>query len=76
VKSERDLRKLANEEFGRLLVTTNLTKSDSSRTVSVRLLDTSGSGSGLASSFGSELLSGSLSSGRFTSGLLSTSHCV
>jgi hypothetical protein len=65
-----DSRKLANEELSRLLVTTNLTKGDGTGTVTVRLLDTSGSGGRLASSLGSKLLSGSLSSGRFTSGLL------
>jgi hypothetical protein len=72
---DRDSRKLANEKFGRLLVTTNLTKSDGSGTVSVRLLDTSSGGSRLAGSLGSKLLTGSLSSGRFTSGLLGTGHC-
>jgi len=45
---DRDSRKLANEKFGRLLVTTNLTKSDGSGTVSVRLLDTSSGGSTLS----------------------------
>lgn len=34
--------KLADEELGRLLVTTDLTESDRSRLVSVGLLDTSG----------------------------------
>jgi hypothetical protein len=52
------------------LVTTNLTKSDGSGTVSVRLLDTSSGGSRLASGLGGKLLTRSLSSGRFTSGLL------
>ena len=38
------------------------------------LLDTSGGGGGLTSGLGGELLTGSLSSGRLTGGLLGTSH--
>jgi len=52
------------------LVTTNLTESDGSRLVAVRLLDTTGLRGRLAGGFGSELLARSFSSGRFTSGLL------
>jgi len=43
-------RSLADEEIGRLLVLADLTKSDGTRAVSVGLLDTSGSGGGLAGS--------------------------
>jgi hypothetical protein len=68
-------RQLADQELSRLLVTTNLTKSDSSGTVTVRLLDTTSGGRRLASSLGSELLAGSLSSGRLAGGLLGTGHC-
>jgi hypothetical protein len=56
---------LADEELGRLLVATNLTESDGTRLVAVRLLDTTGRGCGLASGLGGELLTGSLA----TSGL-------
>jgi len=44
------------------------------RTVTVGLLDPSGSRSALASGLGGELLPGSLSSGRLAGGLLGTSH--
>lgn len=56
---------LADEELGRLLVATNLTESDGTRLVPVRLLDTTGRWGGLASSLGGELLTWSLA----TSGL-------
>ena len=56
---------LADEELGRLLVATNLTKSDGTGLVAVRLLDASGRGGGLASRLGGELLAGGLA----TSGL-------
>ena len=46
-------RELADEQLSRLLITTNLTKSDCSGPEAMRLLDTSGAGSGL-------LLAGSL----------------
>jgi hypothetical protein len=57
--------KLADQELGRLLVTTDLTESDGTRLVAVRLLDTTGRGGGFASGLGGELLTGSLA----TSGL-------
>lgn len=56
---------LADEELGRLLVATNLTESDGTRLVPVRLLDTTGRWGGLASSLGGELLTWGLA----TSGL-------
>jgi hypothetical protein len=67
-------RELADQEVGTLLVTTDLTESDGSRSVSVRLLDTTGGWGRLTSSLGCELLTRSLASGRFTSGLLGTGH--
>ena len=66
--------KLADEQVGGLLVTTDLTESDGSGAVTVGLLHTSGGGGGLTSSLGGELLTRSLSSGRLTGGLLGTSH--
>jgi histone H3 len=65
---------LADEELGRLLVTTDFAKGDGSGSVAVRLLDTAGSRGRLAGSLGGELLSGGLASGGFACGLLSTGH--
>jgi hypothetical protein len=65
---------LADQQVGRLLVPTNLTKSDGSRPVPVGLLDTSGGRGGLAGSLGGKLLTRGLSSGGLTGGLLGTSH--
>ena len=65
---------LADEEVRRLLVTTDLTKGDRSRTVTVGLLDASGGWGGLTGSLGGELLTRSLSSGGLTGGLLGTGH--
>jgi hypothetical protein len=56
---------LADEELGRLLVATDLTESDGTRLVAVRLLDTTGRGCGLASCLRGELLTWGLA----TSGL-------
>jgi len=67
-------RQLADEQVGTLLVTTNLTKSDRSRAITVGLLDTSRSRSRLAGSLGGQLLTGSFSASGFTSCLLGTSH--
>ena len=67
---------LADQELGRLLVATDLTKSDGTGAVTMGLLDTSGGGGGLASGLGGELLTGSLSSGGLAGGLLGTSHCI
>ncbi len=60
---------LADQEIGRLLVLANLTKSDGSGSVSVGLLDSSGSGGRLTGSLGGELLARSLSSGGLAGGL-------
>ena len=65
---------LADQELGGFLVTTDLTESDGSRPGTMGLLDTSGGWCTLASGLGGQLLTGSLSSGRFTSGLLGTCH--
>ena len=68
--------KLADQQVGGLLVPTNLTESDGSRSVTVGLLDSSGGGGRLASGLGGELLTGSLSSGGLAGCLLGTGHCV
>jgi len=52
--------KLSDEKVSTLLVPTNLTKSDSSRAITVGLLDSSSSRSRLTSSLGGKLLTGSL----------------
>ena len=67
-------RKLSDQELSGLLVSSDLTKSDGTRSVSVRLLDTTGGRSGLSGSLGSQLLSWSLTSSGLTCGLLSTGH--
>lgn len=66
---------LADEKLSRLLVATNLTESDGTRLVAVRLLDATGGGGGLAGSLGSELLTRGLATSGLASGLLGTSHC-
>ena len=65
---------LADEELSGLLVSSDLTESDGSWSVSVRLLDSSSGWSRLPGSLGGQLLPGSLSSGGFTSGLLGSCH--
>jgi len=57
--------KLSDQKLSGLLITTDLTESDSSWLISVGLLDTSGRWGGFAGSLGSKLLTRSLS----TSGL-------
>lgn len=56
--------KLADQELGRLLVATNLTQSDSTGLVAMRLLDTTGRRRGLAGGLGRKLLTGDLATGR------------
>ena len=65
---------LPDKELGGLLVSPDLPESHGSGPVSVGLLDSSGGGGGLPGGLGGQLLPGSLSSGGFTSGLLSTGH--
>lgn len=66
---------LADQKLSGLLVATDLTQSDGTGLVTVRLLDTSGGGRGLASGLGSQLLTGSLATGGLTGGLLGAGHC-
>ena len=65
---------LADEELGALLVTTDLTESDCSWPVTMGLLNATGGWCALSGSLGCQLLPGSLSSCRFTCGLLGTGH--
>jgi hypothetical protein len=66
--------KLSDEEVGTLLVTTDLTKGDGSGSVSVGLLDSSGSWGRLTSSLGGKLLARSLTSGGLAGGLKARFH--
>ena len=59
---------LADEELGRLLVATDLTESDGTRLITVRLLDTTGRWCRLASSLRGELLTWGLATSGFTKG--------
>lgn len=65
---------LADEQFGALLVTTDLTESDCSGPVTMGLLHTSGGRGTLTSGLGGQLLTWGLASGRLASGLLCTCH--
>jgi len=67
-------RQLSDEKFGRFLVFSDFSESNGSRSVSVRFLHSTGGWGALASSLGRQLLSWSLSSSGFASGLLGTSH--
>ena len=60
---------LADQQVGRLLVSSNLTKSDGTGTETVGLLDSTSGGGGLASGLGGELLPGGLASGGLAGGL-------
>lgn len=71
---------LSDEQLGGLLVSSNLSQSDGTGLVSVRLLNTSGGvggSSGLSGSLGSNLLSGSLSTGDLSGDncRLCSGHC-
>ena len=66
---------LADEKLSGLLVTTDLTESNSTRAITMGLLDTSSSGGRLAGSLGGELLPGGLATSGLASGLLGTGHC-
>ena len=66
---------LADEKLSGLLVTTDLTESNSTRAITMGLLDTSGSGGRLAGSLGGKLLPGGLATSGLASGLLGTGHC-
>ena len=65
---------LADEQLGRLLVATDLTKSHGTGTVTMGLLDSSGGWGTLTSGLGSQLFAGGFASSRFTGSLLGTSH--
>jgi len=65
---------LPDEELSGLLVSSDLTESDSSWPVSVGLLHSSGGWSGLPGSLGGQLLPWSLSSSGLTGCLLGTGH--
>ena len=65
---------LADEQLGRLLVATDLTKSDGTGAVTMGFLDAASSGRALASGLGGQLLAGRLATGGFTSRLLGTGH--
>ena len=66
---------LADEQVSALLVAADLAKRNSTGTVAVGLLDTSGGGGGLACCLGGKLLTGRFASGGLTGGLLGTGHC-
>jgi hypothetical protein len=67
-------RKLADEQVGRLLVTTNLAQRHGARTVAMRLLDTGGIWSRLSRRFGRQLFARSLASGGLACRLFRTGH--
>ena len=66
---------LADEKLGALLVATDLTESDGTRLVAVRLLDTTGRRGALASGLGGQLLARGLATSGLAGGLVSASHC-
>jgi hypothetical protein len=66
---------LADQKLGGLLVTSDLTKSDGSRSVPVRLLDATRGRRGLACGLGCQLLSRGLATGTLACCLLSACHC-
>ena len=65
---------LADEQLSRLLVTTDLTKGNSTGSVSVGLLDSAGGWGRFTGGLGRQLLARSLSSGGLTRSLLGTGH--
>ena len=68
-------RQFSQEELGRFLVSTDLTEGNCTGSVTMRLLYSSGGRGALTGSLGSQLFTWCFSSGRFTGGLLCTSHC-
>ena len=66
--------KLSDQKLGGLLVSSDLSKSDGTWTVSVRLLDSSSGWGRLSGGLGSKLLSWGLSSGGLSCGLFCSSH--
>jgi hypothetical protein len=66
--------KLADEQLGTFLVTTDLTQSHGTRSVTVGLLDAASGGSAFPRRFGSQLFPGGFSSGGLACGLLGPGH--
>ena len=67
-------RQFPDQEFRAFLISSDLTKSDSSWPVSVRFLDTTGSWGTLTGGLGSQLFAGGFPTGRLPSRLFCTSH--
>lgn len=67
-------REFANQQLRAFLVATNFTKSNSSRTVTMRLLHTSSCGRALTRSFRRQLFTRGLATGGFASSLLGSCH--
>jgi len=65
---------LADQQLGRLLVATDLTKGDGTGAVAMGLLHAPGRGGGLAGGLGGQLLAGGFASSGLTGGLLGTGH--
>ena len=65
---------LSDQELGRFLVSSDLSKSDGSWSVTMRFLHSSCGWGALSGGLGSQLLPWSLSSCRFTGGLLGSCH--
>jgi len=67
-------RELADQEFGALLVLSDLSERDGARAEAVGLLDSAGCRSGLAGGLGGQLLPGGLAAGGLASSLLGSGH--
>jgi len=67
---------LSDQQLSALLITSDLTKSNSTRSISVGLLDSTVRWVRLSGSLGSELLSWGLSSSGLSCGLLCSGHVV
>ena len=65
---------LTDKKFSALLILSDFTKSDGTGTETMRLLDTTGGGSGLTSRLGSKLLVRGLEGNRFARHLLNANH--
>lgn len=66
--------KLSDEKLSRLLVSSDLSKSDSSWSVTMRFLHSASGWGALSGSLGGQLFSWGFASSRFTSSLLGSSH--
>lgn len=66
---------LADQQLSGLLVPSDFTESNCSRSVSVRLLDTTSGGSALSCGLSGELFPWGFATSRFTGSLLCTGHC-